>query len=117
MKKIGILTSGGDSPGMNTAIRAVTKMAMNYNCDMYGIKRGYKGMLNDEIFKLNPLDVSGIADKGGTILLSARLPEFKQPEIRAKAAENLRRHGIEGLVVIGGDGSYHGADLLFKEHV
>ena len=116
MKKIGILTSGGDSPGMNTAVRAVTKMAMNYNCDMYGIKRGYKGMLNDEIFKLNPLDVSGIADRGGTILLSARLPEFKQPEVRAKAAANLKRHGIEGLIVIGGDGSYRGADLLFREH-
>ncbi len=116
MKRIAVLTSGGDSQGMNTAVRAVAKTAMKKGMEVYGIKRGYKGMLNDEIFKMTHLDVSGIADKGGTILLSARLPEFKDPEVRSKAAANLKKHGIEGLVVIGGDGSFHGADLLYKEH-
>ncbi len=116
MKRIAVLTSGGDSQGMNTAVRAVAKTAMKKGMEVYGVKRGYKGMLHDEIFKMSPLDVSGIADKGGTILLSARLPEFKDPAVRAVAAENLKKHGIEGLVVIGGDGSFHGADYLFKEH-
>ncbi len=116
MKKIAILTSGGDSQGMNTAIRAVAKTAMSKGIEVYGIKRGYKGMLEDQIYKMSVLDVSGISDKGGTILLSARLPEFKDPEVRAKAAANLKKHGIEGLVVIGGDGSFHGAHYLFEEH-
>ncbi len=116
MKKIAILTSGGDSQGMNTAIRAVTKAAINKGMEVYGIKRGYKGMLEDQIFPLTLLDVSGIADKGGTILLSARLPEFKDPEVRAKAAANLKKYGIDGLVVIGGDGSFHGAHYLYEEH-
>ena len=116
MKRIAVLTSGGDSQGMNTAVRAVAKTAMKKGIEVYGVKRGYKGMLHDEIFKMSPLDVSGIADKGGTILLSARLPEFKDPAVRAAAASNLKKHGIEGLVVIGGDGSFHGADLLYKEH-
>lgn len=116
MKRIAVLTSGGDSQGMNTAVRAVAKTAMKKGIEVYGVKRGYKGMLHDEIFKMSPLDVSGIADKGGTILLSARLPEFKDPAVRAAAAANLKKHGIEGLVVIGGDGSFHGADLLYKEH-
>ena len=104
MKKIAILTSGGDSQGMNTAIRAVTKAAINKGMEVYGIKRGYKGMLEDQITPLTLLDVSGIADKGGTILLSARLPEFKDPEVRAKASANLKKYVIDGLVVIGGDG-------------
>ena len=105
MKKIAVLTSGGDSQGMNTAVRAVAKSAMTKGIDVFGIKRGYKGLYEDQIFQMSPLSVSGIADQGGTILLSARLPEFKDPAIRAKAAENLKRRGIEGLVVIGGDGS------------
>ena len=86
MKKIAILTSGGDSQGMNTAVRAVAKTAMSKGMEVFGIKRGYRGMLEDQIFQMTPLDVSGIADQGGTILLSARLKEFKDPEVRAKAA-------------------------------
>lgn len=116
MKNIAILTSGGDAPGMNAAIRSAAKYAMSKGIKVYGIKRGYAGMLHDEIFEMTSMDVSGVVDKGGTFLLTARLPEFKQPEVRAKAAANLKAKGIEGLVVIGGDGSFHGADLLFKEH-
>ena len=116
MKKIAILTSGGDSQGMNTAVRAVAKTAMSKGMEVFGIKRGYKGMLEDQIFQMSELDVSGIADHGGTILLSARLSSFKDPEVRAKAAENLKKRGIEGLVVIGGDGSFHGAHYLYEEH-
>jgi len=116
IKSIAILTSGGDAPGMNPAIRAVGKVALSKGIDLYGIKRGYLGMLNDEISRMNEKDLSGIIDRGGTSLLTARCPEFKDPKIRAIAAENLKKRGIEGLVVIGGDGSFHGADLLFKEH-
>ena len=116
MKKIAILTSGGDSQGMNTAVRAVAKTAMTKGIEVYGIKRGYKGLYEDQIFQMTALNVSGIADQGGTILLSARLPEFKDPEVRAKAAENLKKRGIDGLVVIGGDGSFHGAHYLYTEH-
>lgn len=116
MKKIAILTSGGDAQGMNTAIRAVAKTAMYKGWEVYGIKRGYKGMLTDDIYLMTPLDVANIADKGGTKLLTARLPEFKDPKIRAQAFENLKKRGIEALVVIGGDGSYHGAHFLNLEH-
>lgn len=116
MKKIAILTSGGDSQGMNAAIRAVTKTAQRKGMEVFGIKRGYKGLLEDQISPITALDVSGIADHGGTILLSARLPEFHKAEVRAKAVENLKKRGIEGLVVIGGDGSFRGADALYKEH-
>lgn len=116
MKNIAILTSGGDAPGMNAAIRAAAKYAMSKGIKVFGIRRGYAGMLHDEIFEMTSTDVSGIVDKGGTFLLTARLPEFKNPEVRAKAAEKLKAKGIEGLVVIGGDGSFHGADFLYKEH-
>lgn len=116
MKNIAILTSGGDAPGMNTAVRAAAKYAMSKGIKVYGITRGYAGMLHDEIFEMSSKDVSGVVDRGGTFLLTARLPEFKQPEVRAEAAAKLKEKGIEGLVVIGGDGSFHGADLLYKEH-
>ncbi|MGL5964504.1 MAG: 6-phosphofructokinase [Fusobacteriaceae bacterium] len=116
MKKIAILTSGGDSPGMNTALRAAAKYAMDLGITVYGIKRGYLGMLNDEIFPIDSQYVSGIVDRGGTKLLTARCLEFKEPKFRAIAAGNLKRRGIEGVIVIGGDGSYRGADLLSKEH-
>lgn len=114
--KIGILTSGGDAPGMNAAIRSAAKYAMSKGIKVYGIRRGYAGMLHDEIFEMTSTDVSGVVDRGGTFLLTARLPEFKQPEVRAQAAAKLKAKGIEGLVVIGGDGSFHGADFLYKEH-
>lgn len=116
MKKIAILTSGGDAPGMNAAIRAAAKMAQYKGMEVYGVKRGYHGMLMDEIFLMEGSFLSGIIERGGTALLTARCPEFKDPKYRAIAAENLKRRGIEGLIVIGGDGSYHGADLLAKEH-
>ena len=116
MKKIAILTSGGDAPGMNAAIRSVAKTAMAKGIKVYGVQRGYLGMLNDEIFPMDASYVSGIIDRGGTRLLTARCLEFKDPKFRAIAAQNLKKRGIEGIVVIGGDGSYHGADLLSKEH-
>jgi 6-phosphofructokinase 1 len=116
LKNIAILTSGGDAPGMNSAVRAAAKYAMSKGMKVFGIKRGYAGMLHDEIFEMTSKDVSGVVDRGGTFLLTARLPEFKQPEVRAEAAANLKKNGIEGLIVIGGDGSFHGADLLYKEH-
>ena len=116
MKRIAILTSGGDAPGMNAAIRAAAKMAQYKGMEVYGIRRGYHGMLRDEIFPIDGRFISGIIDRGGTALLTARCPEFKDPKFRAIAAENLKRRGIEGVIVIGGDGSYRGADLLSKEH-
>ncbi|WP_270749566.1 6-phosphofructokinase [Fusobacterium hominis] len=116
IKKIAILTSGGDAPGMNAAIRAAAKTAMAKGMKVYGVQRGYMGMLNDEIFPMDDGYVSGIIDRGGTRLLTARCLEFKDPKFRAIAAQNLKKRGIEGLIVIGGDGSYHGADLLSKEH-
>lgn len=116
MKNIAILTSGGDAPGMNTAVRAAAKYAFSKGLKVYGIKRGYAGMLKDEVFEMKSRDVSGIVDRGGTDLLTARCLEFKQKETRAEAVKNLKKRGIEGLIVIGGDGSFHGADLLYKEH-
>ncbi|ATV60224.1 6-phosphofructokinase [Fusobacterium periodonticum ATCC 33693] len=115
-KKLAILTSGGDAPGMNAAIRATAKIAESYGFEVYGIRRGYLGMLNDEIFPMTGRFVSGIIDKGGTVLLTARCEEFKEARFREIAANNLRKKGINYLVVIGGDGSYRGANLLFKEH-
>ena len=116
MKRIAILTSGGDAPGMNAAIRSAAKFAFYHGIEVFGVRRGYKGMIDNDIFKMTSSDVSGIIDRGGTMLLSARLPEFKDPEVRKIAADNLKDHEIEGLIVIGGDGSFHGADLLYKEH-
>lgn len=116
IKKIAILTSGGDAPGMNAAVRAAAKAAMYKGMTVYGVKRGYAGMLNDEIFPIDDLFVSGIIDRGGTVLLTARCLEFKDPKFRAIAAQNLKKRGIQGIVVVGGDGSYRGADLLSKEH-
>lgn len=115
-KRLAILTSGGDSPGMNAAIRAVAKIGFANGFEIFGIKRGYLGMLNDEIFPMSERFVSGIIDKGGTVLLTARCDEFKDPKFRKIAANNLKKKGIEYLVVIGGDGSYKGANLLHMEH-
>ena len=115
-RKLAILTSGGDSPGMNAAIRAAAKIAKSYGFEVFGIRRGYMGMLNDEIFPMTDRFVSGIIDQGGTVLLTARCEEFKQEKFRAIAVNNLKKRGIEYLVVIGGDGSYRGANLIYKEH-
>ncbi len=109
VKKIGVLTSGGDSPGMNAAIRAVVRSANSYGITTYGVYDGYKGLIESHFVEMNTHFVSETLGKGGTILGSARLPEFKQLEVREKAVENLKAAGIEALVVIGGDGSYRGA--------
>lgn len=115
MKKIAVLTSGGDSPGMNAAIRAVVRKALYHNIEVYGVYQGYQGLINDDIRKLELGSVGDIIQRGGTFLYSARCPEFKEREVRQKGIENLRKRGIEGLVVIGGDGSYRGAQRISEE--
>ncbi|AME07834.1 6-phosphofructokinase [Bacillus siamensis] len=115
MKRIGVLTSGGDSPGMNAAVRAVVRKAIYHDVEVYGIYNGYSGLINGKIEKLELGSVGDIIHRGGTKLYTARCPEFKTVEGREKGIENLKRLGIEGLVVIGGDGSYMGAKKL-TEH-
>ncbi|MBM7871532.1 6-phosphofructokinase 1 [Clostridium pascui] len=112
--KIGILTSGGDAPGMNAAIRAVVKSAIHNGIEVMGIKHGYKGLINEELVPLVSSDVDGISEKGGTILKTARCPEFMEEQGRKKALETLKKFEIDGLVVIGGDGSFQGAEKLEK---
>lgn len=112
IKRIGVLTSGGDAPGMNAAIRAVTRVATKSGLEVYGIHDGYRGLVEGDIELLTREKVSDILDRGGTVLGSARLPEFKDIEIRKKGIEQLNKFGIEALVVIGGDGSYRGALAL-----
>ena len=109
---IGVLTSGGDAPGMNAAIRAVVRQAINRGKKIMGIKRGYAGLLEEEIFEMNAHSVSDIISRGGTILQTARCLEMLEPTYQKKAAEMCRKNGIEGLVVIGGDGSFKGAQKL-----
>ena len=116
MKKIAVFTSGGDSPGMNACIRAVVRAAIYYNIEIVGIKRGYKGMINNDFVPMSSRTVSYILHKGGTILGSARSDEFRTPEGRKKAYENLKKNGIEGLVAIGGDGTFTGAHLFMQEY-
>lgn len=116
MKKIAILTSGGDAPGMNACIRACVRSAINSGLEVYGVERGYFGLVNNNIFPMDTHSVCDIVQKGGTILKTARCLEFKFPETRKKAADNLKALGIEGLVVIGGDGSFTGARLLSDEN-
>ena len=115
-KAIAIMTSGGDSPGMNAAARAVVRTALYAGVDVYGINNGYKGMIEDDIIQLNGKSVSDIIQRGGTFLGTARSKEFMTPEGRAKAYANLEKRGIKGLCVIGGDGSLRGAAALAKEH-
>jgi 6-phosphofructokinase 1 len=115
MKKIGVLTSGGDSPGMNPAIRAVVRKAIYHNIEVYGIYGGYTGLISGNIKKLELGSVGDIIHRGGTMLHTARCPEFKTPEGQQKGIEQLKAHGIEGLVVIGGDGSYRGARALTQQ--
>lgn len=109
---IGVLTSGGDAPGMNAAIRAVVREAIAKGKKVKGIKRGYAGLLQEEIVDMEAKDVSDIIQRGGTILQTARCMEFKTPEGQQKAAEICRKHGIDGIIVIGGDGSFRGAQKL-----
>lgn len=114
MKTIAVLTSGGDAPGMNAAIRAVVRTGLEKGLKVMGIQRGYNGLINGEIFEMDTHSVSDIIHRGGTILRTARCEEFRTEQGRAKAAKILKAFGIDGLVVIGGDGSFHGAQLLSK---
>lgn len=114
IKTIGILTSGGDAPGMNAAIRAVVRTAIARGLKVKGIKRGYMGLLNEEIIDMEARNVSDIIQRGGTILGTARCLEFKKAEYQKKGAEICKKHGIDGIVVIGGDGSYRGAQALSR---
>lgn len=115
MKRIAVLTSGGDAPGMNAAVRAVVLKAISEGIEVFGINRGYAGMVEGDIFKLDAKRVENILSRGGTFLQSARYPEFAQLEGQLKGIEQLKKYGIEGVVVIGGDGSYHGA-MRLTEH-
>ncbi len=112
IKTIGVLTSGGDAPGMNAAIRAVVRRALSCGLSVKGIKKGYQGLLNEEIIDMDAHSVSDIISRGGTILQTARCYEFVEPEYQKEAADICRKHGIDGLVVIGGDGSFKGAQKL-----
>ena len=115
-KCVGILTSGGDAPGMNAAIRAVTRAAIYNGFDVKGIMRGYKGLITDEIIPFQTQNVSNIIQQGGTILKTARCEEFRTPEGRKIAYDNIIKHGISALVVIGGDGSLTGARIFASEY-
>jgi 6-phosphofructokinase 1 len=116
MKKIAVFTSGGDSPGMNACVRAVVRTAYYNKMEIMGIMRGYAGMIDNDIVPLASRSVSNIIQRGGTILKTARSKAFMTPEGRKQAFENLRSHGIEGLVCIGGDGSFTGAKLFYEEY-
>ena len=116
IKTIGILTSGGDAPGMNAAIRAVTRAGIYNGFNMKGIYRGYDGLINDEIRPFTTENVSGIINRGGTILKTARSKEFETPEGREKAFKNLQEEGIDALVIIGGNGSLTGAMIFAQEY-
>jgi 6-phosphofructokinase 1 len=116
LKNIGVYTSGGDAPGMNAAIRATTRFAINHGYSVTGIIGGYPGMISSEFINLQLNSMANVIQRGGTILKTGRSPEFHQAEVRAKAVENLRAANIDALVCIGGDGSFMGAHLLWQEH-
>lgn len=116
-KTIAVLTSGGDAPGMNAAVRAVARAALSKGIKVYGVRRGYNGLLNGDVFEMNLRSVSDILSKGGTVLYTARSPEFNTKEGVKKATDNCRKLGIDGVVVIGGDGSFRGARDLTGEGI
>lgn len=116
MQRIAVMTSGGDAPGMNAAIRAVVRKAIYHGIEVIGINRGYNGFIEGDMWPMNLGSVADIIHRGGTKLHTARSEEFKTPEGRAKAYANVKRFGVEGLVVIGGDGSFKGAQLFHAEH-
>ncbi|KFF08783.1 6-phosphofructokinase [Chryseobacterium luteum] len=115
VKKIAVLTSGGDSPGMNAALRAVVRTANYYNIECYGVREGYNGLIHDDFLKMGPRSVKNIINQGGTILKSARSLEFKTKEGRQKAYDNCVKHGVDALVCIGGDGTFTGAKIFNEE--
>lgn len=114
MKRIGVLTSGGDAAGMNAALRSVVRYATHHKLEVMGIFRGYSGLINDEVIALNHRSVSNIINRGGTILKTARCPEFLTEEGQRRAVETIKKHGIEGLVLIGGNGTYQGGIALAR---
>jgi 6-phosphofructokinase 1 len=116
MRAIGVLTSGGDAPGMNACLRAVVRMALHEGLRVVGVQRGYVGLLNGEFVEMDHASVSNIVHLGGTVLKTGRSQDFYHPEGRARGASRLREAGVEGLVTIGGDGTFHGADALWREH-
>lgn len=115
IKKIAILTSGGDAPGMNAAVRALARTALYHGVEVFGVRRGYQGLIEGDIFKMKTTDVANIIQRGGTILKTARSKEFRTPEGRKKAYEQLQQHGIDALALIGGDGTFSGAVAFFNE--
>ena len=115
IKKIAVLTSGGDSPGMNTALRAVVRTCAFHKLECVGVYRGFQGLINDEVKFLNTRSVRGIINRGGTMLYSARSKEFKSKEGRVKAYQNVKKHNIDAIVIIGGDGSFTGGMIFQKE--
>ncbi len=116
MKKLAVLTSGGDAPGMNACIRATVRRAHNRGLFIFGVRKGYEGLIDNDFVELKSSDVSNIIQRGGTILHSARSDRFLTEEGRARAASNLKKRKVEGLVIIGGDGSFRGADALRIEY-
>ena len=116
IKKLGVFTSGGDAPGMNAAIRAVVRTSLHHGLEVIGIRRGYKGMIAGEFVSLGTIDVANIIQRGGTILGTARSKEFMTPEGRLKAYEQLQKAEIDACVVIGGDGSFTGANIFSQEY-
>ncbi|MGZ5248225.1 MAG: 6-phosphofructokinase, partial [Flavitalea sp.] len=116
VSKIGVLTSGGDAPGMNAAIRAVVRTGIYHGLEVFGIMKGYAGMIENDIIPMQSRSVANIIQRGGTILKTARCKDFFNPEGRKVAYDNLKKHGIDGLVIIGGDGSFRGADLFSREY-
>lgn len=115
-KTIGVLSSGGDAPGMNAALRAIVRTALNYGHTLNGIRRGYEGLINGDLEPLTHHSVSNIIKNGGTVIQTARSPEFLTPQGRQKAYDTIKKHGITSLIVIGGDGSFHGLHELILEH-
>ncbi|MBO9667462.1 MAG: 6-phosphofructokinase [Bdellovibrio sp.] len=116
IQKLGVYTSGGDAPGMNAALRAVVRVAIAQKLEVFGVMQGYVGMMENHIAPLTQRDVANIIQRGGTVIKTGRSTEFTKPEGRAKAAANLKAHGIDALVCIGGDGSFRGAHALWEEH-
>ena|ERR1700761_3355588 len=116
IKNIGVYTSGGDAPGMNAAIRAVVRTSLYHGLEVTGIRRGYEGMIKDDIFPMGVKSVSNIIQRGGTILKTARSDQFRTPEGRKIAYENLKKHNVDALVAIGGDGTFTGARIFAEEY-
>lgn len=116
MKKIAVFTSGGDAPGMNACLRAVVRTGLHHGLEVVGIKRGYEGIMDGDFIPMNGYAVSGIIQQGGTILQSARSERFRTKEGRKMAYQNLKNAGIEGIVAIGGDGTFTGASVFMSEY-